>query len=347
MILKIKVDMSIINVENLRKEYKINIKKEGLMGSILSLFNPKYEIKEAVKGINFSIEKGEMIGYIGANGAGKSTTIKMLTGILTPTSGKILVNGIVPTKDRVKNNMKIGAVFGQRTQLWWDIPVIESYKLAQKIYEIPMETYKENIEYFSQTLGLKGLLHTPVRQLSLGQKMRCEIAAAFLHNPEIVYLDEPTIGLDFMVKEKIRKFIKQLNKDKKITVILTTHDLQDIEEICSRIIIIDKGAIIFDGDLEEIKEEFSKYAVANILLKEITPEIQNYLSSENVGFDIISIYENNLNIKFDRSQITIARIFSNLSNYGTILDLNIHNVSIETIVKNLYERKSLGGGYAK
>jgi ABC-2 type transport system ATP-binding protein len=171
--------MAIINVENLKKEYKISVKKEGLAGAFLSLFNPKYEIKEAVKGVSFNIEKGEMVGYIGANGAGKSTTIKMLTGILTPTSGKLIVNGLVPTKDRIKNNMKIGAVFGQRTQLWWDIPVIESYKLIQKIYEIPMETYNENLEYFSKTLGLTELLHVPVRQLSLGQKMRCEIAAAF------------------------------------------------------------------------------------------------------------------------------------------------------------------------
>lgn len=339
--------MAIINVENLKKEYKINVKKEGVTGAILSLFNPKYEIKEAVKGVNFNIEEGEMVGYIGANGAGKSTTIKMLTGILTPTSGKILVNGLIPTKDRIKNNMKIGAVFGQRTQLWWDIPVIESYKLIQKIYEIPIEEYKKNLEYFSETLGLKELLHVPVRQLSLGQKMRCEIAAAFLHNPKIVYLDEPTIGLDFMVKEKIRKFIKQLNKDKKTTVILTTHDLQDIEEICSRIIIIDKGSIMFDGDLAEIKEEFSKYAFASILVKEITQELQDFLNGENVGFELLSIDENNLNIKFDRSEITIAGIFDKLSNYGTILDLSIQDVSIETIVKTLYERKSLGAGNAR
>jgi len=339
--------MAIINVENLKKEYKINVKKEGLAGAILSLFNPKYEIKEAVKGINFDIEEGEMVGYIGANGAGKSTTIKMLTGILTPTSGKILVNGLVPTKNRIKNNMKIGAVFGQRTQLWWDIPVIESYKLIQKIYEIPMETYKENLEYFSETLGLKELLHVPVRQLSLGQKMRCEIAAAFLHNPKIVYLDEPTIGLDFMVKGKIRKFIKQLNKDKKTTVILTTHDLQDIEEICSRIIIIDKGSIMFDGDLEEIKEEFSKHAFANILVKEVTQELQDILNDKNVGFELLSIDENNINIKFDRSQITIAGIFDKLSLHCSILDLSIQDVSIETIVKTLYERKNLGAGYAR
>lgn len=332
--------MAIINVENLRKEYKISVKKEGLTGAVLSLFNPKYEIKEAVKGISFNIEEGEMVGYIGSNGAGKSTTIKMLTGILTPTSGNIFVNGLVPTKDRIKNNMKIGAVFGQRTQLWWDIPVIESYKLLQKIYEIPIATYRANIDYFSQTLALKDLLHVPVRQLSLGQKMRCEIAAAFLHNPKIVYLDEPTIGLDFMVKEKIRKFIKQLNKERNTTVILTTHDLQDIEEICSRIIIIDKGSIIFDGALEEIKKDFSKYSIADILIKEVTPELQKFLKQDNVSFEILLVDENILNIKFDKSQITIAKIFEKLSKHCTILDLNIHDISIETIVKAFYERKS-------
>lgn len=332
--------MPIISVEDLKKEYKISVKKEGLSGAILNLFNPKYEIKQAVKGVSFDIEEGEMVGYIGANGAGKSTTIKMLTGILTPSSGKVLVNELVPTKDRIKNNMKIGAVFGQRTQLWWDIPVIESYKLIQKIYEVPDDQYKENLEYFSETLDLKELLHVPVRQLSLGQKMRCEIAAAFLHNPKIVYLDEPTIGLDFMVKEKIRKFIKQLNKDKNTTVILTTHDLQDIEEICSRIIIIDQGTIMFDGALEKIRQEFSKYASATILVKEVTPELNNFLNSENKYFELLSVEENSLNINFDKSKITIAGIFEKLSKYCSILDLNIQDISIETIVKTLYERKS-------
>lgn len=336
--------MSIISVENLKKEYKISVKKEGLRGAILNLFNPKFEIKEAVKGINFNIEEGEMVGYIGSNGAGKSTTIKMLTGILTPSSGKVLVNGLEPTKNRVKNNMKIGAVFGQRTQLWWDIPVIESYKLIQKIYEIPDDVYEENIKYFSETLGLKDLLHVPVRQLSLGQKMRCEIAAAFIHNPKIVYLDEPTIGLDFMVKEKIRKFIKQLNKEKNTTVILTTHDLQDIEEICTRIIIIDKGQIMFDGAIDDIRAEFSKYAVANILVKDVTPELIEFLNSKDSGFQLLSIDENNLNINFDKSEITIAGIFEKLAKYSSILDLNIQDISIETIVKTLYERQSPNGG---
>lgn len=333
--------MSIINVENLKKEYKVAVKKEGVRGAILSLFNPKYEIKQAVKGVSFNIEEGEMVGYIGANGAGKSTTIKMLTGILTPTSGQVLVNGLNPAKNRIKNNMQIGAVFGQRTQLWWDIPVIESYKLIQKIYDIPEKQYKENLEYFSQTLGLDELLKTPVRQLSLGQKMRCEIAAAFLQNPKIVYLDEPTIGLDFMVKEKIRKFIKQLNKDKNTTVILTTHDLQDIEEICSRIIIIDQGTIMFDGALDAIKEEFSKFQVANILVKDVTPELKDYLDNHAKKFEVLSIDEDNkVNIKFNRDEITIAGIFDEITTKCTILDLNIQDIAIETIVKTLYARQA-------
>lgn len=332
--------MAVINVENLKKEYKINLKKEGLYGAVLNIFNPKHVIKEAVKGVSFDIEEGEMVGYIGANGAGKSTTIKMLTGILTPTSGKILINGMDPTKNRFKNNMNIGAVFGQRTQLWWDIPVIESYKLIQKIYEIPDEIYNSNIDYFTNTLNLGELLNVPVRQLSLGQKMRCEIAAAFLHNPKIVYLDEPTIGLDFMVKEKIRKFIKQLNKDKKTTVILTTHDLQDIEEICSRIIIIDKGSIMFDGALEEIREEFSKYRIATLLVKEITEDLEQFLSKTNLKFEVLSIdEENNIAIKFDRNLITIAGIFKQIETHCTILDLSIEDISIDTIVKTLYERQ--------
>lgn len=333
--------MSIINVENLKKEYKVAVKKEGVRGAILSLFNPKYEIKQAVKGVSFNVEEGEMVGYIGANGAGKSTTIKMLTGILTPTSGKVLINGLNPAKNRIKNNMQIGAVFGQRTQLWWDIPVIESYKLIQKIYEIPEKQYNENLEYFSETLGLKELLKVPVRQLSLGQKMRCEIAAAFLQNPKIVYLDEPTIGLDFMVKEKIRKFIKQLNKDRNTTVILTTHDLQDIEEICSRIIIIDQGSIMFDGALDAIREEFSKFQVANILVKDVTPELKDYLDNHAKKFEVLSIDEDNkVNIKFNRDEITIAGIFDEITTKCTILDLNIQDIAIETIVKTLYARQT-------
>lgn len=330
--------MPIIEVKNLRKEYRINEKKEGLRGAIINVFRPKYKTKIAVDNINFSIEEGEMVGYIGPNGAGKSTTIKMLTGILTPTSGEVIVDGLIPHKKRIKNNLKIGAVFGQRTQLWWDLPVIESYKLIQKIYEVPKNIYQENLKTFTQLLDLEELLKIPVRQLSLGQKMRCEIAATFIHNPKIVYLDEPTIGLDVVVKDKIRNFIKTLNKEKNVTVILTTHDLQDIEEICSRIIIIDNGNIMYDGSIEEIKNKFGKYRTAQFKVKNINSEIENVLIKSG---DSELIFKDNyeIHIRFDRQNATAADIMELISPYCDILDLSIQEPSIESIVKDLYGKK--------
>lgn len=333
--------MPIIQVENLKKEYKINIKGEGLKGAIANVFHPKFETKEAVKGVSFAIEEGEMVGYIGANGAGKSTTIKMLTGILSPTSGNIAVDGLNPFKDRTVNNMKIGAVFGQRTQLWWDLPVLESYKLIQKIYEIPENIYKENLKFYTDYLDLHDLLSIPVRQLSLGQKMRCEIAAAFMHDPKIVFLDEPTIGLDFMVKEKIRDFIKVLNRQKKVTVILTTHDLQDIEEICNRIIIIDNGQIIYDGSLLEIKNQFNEYLIADFKIKNSTPELDKILEDNSDKLFVLSKDMYKLSIRFSRNDLTVAGVMGIISPYCNVIDLNINEASIDTIVKDLYEEKIL------
>ena len=254
--------MAIIEVNNLVKKYKIIEKEEGLKGYFKHLIKPKYREFKAVDEISFTIEEGELVGYIGENGAGKSTTIKMLTGLLTPTSGNVIVNGIVPNEKRMQNNKNIGAVFGQKTQLWWDLPVIESFKLIKKMYEIPEEEYKKNLKKFTEILNLEDLLEKQVKNLSLGQKMRCEIAATFLHNPKIVYLDEPTIGLDVFVKENIRKFIKDINKEKKTTVILTTHDLKDIEDVCNRIILLDKGQIIYDGSKQKFKDIYGKYVIA-------------------------------------------------------------------------------------
>ncbi|MBP7654101.1 ATP-binding cassette domain-containing protein, partial [Candidatus Dependentiae bacterium] len=265
----------------------------------------------------------------------KSTTIKMLTGILTPDSGEITVNGYIPYKQRIKNNFQIGAVFGQRTQLWWDVPVIESYKLIKKIYEVPDDIYKKNLQQFTELLGLEDLLNTPVRQLSLGQKMRCEICAVFIHNPKIVFLDEPTIGLDVMVKDKIRKFIKKLNADKKITVILTTHDLQDIEEVCNRIIIIDKGIIIYDGTINNIKDKFGKYRVISFKINNAKENIHQ-LFSKNKNLEIIEKDEYNLSIKFNRTNITAATVIELVSEYCKIIDLSISEPSIESIVKDIF-----------
>lgn len=259
--------MAIIEVKNLVKKYRTSKKDHGILGYVKHLFHPKYQEQTAVNNISFKINEGELVGYIGENGAGKSTTIKMLTGLLTPTSGKVIVNGIVPNEKRIQNNKQIGAVFGQKTQLWWDLPVIESFNLIKKMYDIPENEYQENLKKFTEILELEELLPKQVKNLSLGQKMRCEIAATFLHNPKVVYLDEPTIGLDILVKENIRKFIKDMNKQKNITVILTTHDLKDIEEICNRIILIDKGSIIYDGEKEIFKNTYGKHIIADFVVQ--------------------------------------------------------------------------------
>jgi len=245
--------MPLIHVKNLVKEYKTYDRREGVSGAVLDLFFRDYKILRAVDDVSFDIERGEMVGYIGANGAGKSTTIKILCGILFPTSGEITVDGRSPFKDREAHVRNIGAVFGQRSQLWWDLAAGESLHLLGKIYGLTDAQYAERMEEFEQVLKVKDFLKTPARKLSLGQKMRCELAASLIHNPQIIFLDEPTIGLDVTVKQSIREFVKRINKERGVTVILTTHDLRDIEELCSRVLIIDKGKKVFDGSLEALR----------------------------------------------------------------------------------------------
>ncbi|MBO7638497.1 MAG: ATP-binding cassette domain-containing protein, partial [Treponema sp.] len=232
---------------------------------IANMFVPKYEIKKAVNELSFNIEKGEMVGFIGPNGAGKSSTIKMLSGILCPDKGSIKVNGYIPYKQRKSYVKNIGVVFGQKSQLQWDLPVIDSFELLRAIYRIPEDKYKKNLERFTEMLDMKGFIKQPVRQLSLGQRMRSDIVASLLHSPDIVFFDEPTIGVDVIGKETIRSFIKQLNKEDKVTMIFTTHDMQDIEQTCNRIIIIDKGSLMYDGSLHDIR---SKYGTARRLIAE-------------------------------------------------------------------------------
>ena len=256
--------MKIISVENVSKQFKTPKKFPGFIGAIKGLFTKEYTIKNAVQNINFDIEEGEIVGYLGANGAGKSTTIKMMTGILTPTSGKILVNGLVPYEQREKNAKSIGVVFGQRTQLWWDIPLNETYTLLKNMYDISQEDYEERFTFLDEVLGLSEFIMQPVRTLSLGQRMKADIAAALLHNPKVIFLDEPTIGLDVVVKEKVRKAILEINKRYKTTIILTTHDLHDIEELCNRIIVIDNGQKCYDGNIQDLKNEFGYLSNINI-----------------------------------------------------------------------------------
>jgi ABC-2 type transport system ATP-binding protein len=248
--------MPVIEANGLTREFKIFRRREGVRGAFLDLFHREYRTLKAVDGIDFCVGEGEMVGYIGANGAGKSTTIKMLTGILVPTAGEIRVLGYVPHKERERYTHHIGVVFGQRSQLWWDIAVIESYRLLRRIYHISEQDFRARLDMFNDILGLADFLNLPVRKLSLGQKMRCELAAALLHNPRILFLDEPTIGLDVLAKAKIRDFLKDINREFRTTVILTTHDLGDIEALCPRVAIIDRGRMLFDDAVDNLYTEW-------------------------------------------------------------------------------------------
>lgn len=325
--------MKIIQVKNLVKTFKKPIRGEGLKGMIKTLFSRKYEPIPAVKGVNFEIEQGEIVGYIGANGAGKSTTIKMMCGILHPTSGEIIVDGLTFDKSRKEINKEMGVVFGQKTQLWWDIPLIETFKILKVIYDISDEDYEERFNYLCELLDLKSFITQTVRTLSLGQRMRADFAAALLHSPKIVYLDEPTIGLDVLVKDKIRKAIKELNKKYNITVILTTHDMKDIEELCSRIIIIDKGSILYDGSLKDIKYKFGNTKTIIIPLNiDVSALLEKFpsISTETL--------EDKMALKFSLNEVNVDDILLELINVYHIEDFKINDISIEDITKNLYEK---------
>ena len=328
-------NMKIISVKNLSKTFKKPIREEGLKGMIKGLFSRKYEEVKAVDNISFEIEQGEIVGYIGANGAGKSTTIKMMCGILHPTSGAVTVNGMGFEKDRQKINKEMGVVFGQKTQLWWDIPLIETFKILKSIYEVPEDEYNERFEYLCELLDMKPFLTQTVRSLSLGQRMRADFAAALIHSPKIVYLDEPTIGLDVLVKDKIRSAIKELNKKYNITVILTTHDMKDIEELCNRIIIIDKGKILYDGSLANIKYRFGNtktiYVPSNIEINE--DDLVNKFSGISLEKG-----EENPAIKFSLNEIDLDEVLIYLINNYHVKDFKIEDISIEDITKKLYEK---------
>ena len=327
--------MSIISVKNLSKIFKKPIRGEGLSGMIKSFFSRECEEVRAVDGISFDIEEGEIVGYIGANGAGKSTTIKMMCGILHPTEGEVTVAGMDFDTKRQEINRQMGVVFGQKTQLWWDIPLIETFKILKSIYEVPDEVYKERFDYLCQLLDMESFLTQTVRSLSLGQRMRADFAAALIHCPKIVYLDEPTIGLDVLVKDKIRGAIKELNKKYGITVILTTHDMKDIEELCSRIIIIDKGKILYDGKLSDIKYRFGNTKTI-FIPKNI--ELDEAVLSERFAGASVQRDEERQAIKFSQNQVELDDMLLYLINTYHIKDFKIEDISIEDITKELYEK---------
>ena len=323
--------MPIITVEHLSKHFKVYRRRTGFWGNLSSTISRQHDIIKAVDDVNFSLERGELVGYIGANGAGKSTTIKMLTGILVPTSGHIDVMGLTPYRHRKENTRRIGVVFGQRTQLWWDLPVIDSFELLKHIYEIPQNLYKQNLEFFSELLQLQPFLSTPVRRLSLGQRMRCDLTAALLHNPEILYLDEPTIGLDVVAKEQVRQFLRQVNAERQVTVILTTHDLNDVEQVCQRLIIIDSGKIIYDGGIDALKKRYGK---TRMLIVDLA---QAYSDIQLEGVDLTRREGNRIWLAFDRDTISASEVIAQLTGRYEIQDLTISEPEIEEIVRRIYE----------
>ncbi len=324
-----------IRVQNLRKEFRTFKRREGVWGSVRDLLQRNYTTLPAVDGISFNVEPGELIGYIGPNGAGKSTSIKMLTGILKPTSGEMEVLGFHPFRDRKSYTKNIGVVFGQRTQLWWDIAVIESLRLLGRIYEVPDKEFESRLEKLDVILGLKDLLHTPVRKLSLGQRVRCDIAASLIHQPKVLFLDEPTIGLDAVAKDSIRSFLKRLNKEFSITVILTTHDLQEIEELCHRIVILDKGKIIFDGPLTQIK------ALPG-LRRHITVDFLGAAPAEqlNAAFNgraqFLQESERRLVADYDPISVPTVELIRQVVGQHQVADLTIAEPTIEEVVMKIY-----------
>ena len=322
--------MNMIHVKNLSKTFKVPIRDSGLRASIKSFFKRKYKYVNAVDDISFDIKKGEIVGYIGPNGAGKSTTIKMLAGILNPDDGEILINGMIPTRDRVKYTKEIGVVFGQRSQLWWDIPVEDTFDLLKEIYKIPKDKYNKTKNKLVKLLELEEIIKVPVRQLSLGQRMRCEIAASLLHSPKILFLDEPTIGLDANSKIVVRNFIKEINKTNKITVILTTHDMSDIEYLASRIILIGKGKVLYDGSLDKIKNLFDKKKIVKI-------KTNDNLDDINIkGIIDINKEDNTYVYRIDTSILSLSSFIKKLSTYN-IDDIDVENQNIDDIILNLYE----------
>lgn len=327
--------MSFIEVENISKRYKISKRKSGIPGMLANLFVPKFEDKEAVKDISFSIEKGEMVGFVGPNGAGKSTTIKMLSGILYPDEGEIRVSGIVPYKERRKYVGKIGVVFGQKSQLQWDLPVMDSFELLKAIYRIPEETYKKNLNRYTEMLDMSNFLKQPVRQLSLGQKMRADIAAALLHSPEIVFFDEPTIGVDVVGKDSIRNFIRDLNAEDKVTMIFTTHDMQDIEKTCNRLIIINKGSKIYDGTLEGVRKLHGSSRQLDVF----------FMNDEEVrpipGVEIEEVDKRHSQLIFDGKRVHINDLMSHLLSTYNVKDINIAEPDIESIIRKIYSREKV------
>jgi ABC-2 type transport system ATP-binding protein len=326
------MDGAMIEVENIRKEFRVPIRiEDNIINRFKSLFIRRYEIKCAVDDISFFIGRGDIVGYVGPNGAGKSTTIKMLAGILTPTEGRIVANGIIPYKKRIDNAKSIGVVFGQRSQLYWDLPMNDSFLLHKRMYEIDDKVFRENVNWFVKVLQMERFINLPIRQLSLGQKMRANIAISLLHNPKIVYLDEPTIGLDIVAKNNIREFILEINRRLNTTFIITTHDMDDIEQICNRLIILNHGKIYYDGLLQKFKDEFGD--IFRIDIKLGSPSVV-----EHPHMEITMIDESSCQVLCNKKNILIAEAITYLIKNYHVKDIKVYESDVESILRDLYKR---------
>ncbi len=325
--------MSFIEVTNLCKDYKIAKSEKGIGGAVKSLFHREYTVKEAVKSVSFSLEKGEVVGYIGPNGAGKSTTLKMLSGVLIPTSGTVTVGGIVPYQERKENAKHIGVVFGQRSQLYWDLPISDTFDLYENLYAVPKEQFRKNCEFYIELLDMKGFVDQPVRQLSLGQKMKANIAIALLHDPDVLYLDEPTIGLDVTSKKALRDAIKSINAEKKTTIILTTHDMDDIEAVCRRLIMIDQGQKLFDGTLEDFRAKYNSGFSLKLEFEVVPPAWQ-----DDSRYELAEQTERHWIVKAPEGVTTKAAMIEMINRYNPA-NLYIQEERIEDIVRSAYEMK--------
>ena len=342
--------MEIIELINVKREFKILNRREGIAGGIKDLFSRDYRYLSAVDDISLKIKKGEIVGYLGPNGAGKSTTIKMMTGILEPTSGKVLVNGKEPYRNRIENAQDIGVVFGQRSQLWWSLPLKESFKVLKEIYQVSDKDYKDMLDLYMSLIDIKNLWDKPVRQMSLGQRTLSDILAAFLHNPSVVYLDEPTIGLDVSMKSKIQEFIKGLNSQKATTVILTTHDMGDVDALCNRIVIIDKGKKLYDDNIENLHKMFGMYRIMKICfskdvgeldydsLKDKAAELEKELQENFSGDDMtVSVDEGWIDILMNEEDVSLMEVMNFIQSKQHIFNIKLEEISTEKVIKKIYE----------
>jgi ABC-2 type transport system ATP-binding protein len=327
--------VAFITVADLKKTYRVAHRPAGIGNALRSLVHRQYTTVTALKGVSFTVDEGEIVGYIGPNGAGKSTTVKILSGILVPDSGRCEIMGLVPWRRRLEHVRRIGVVFGQRSQLWWDVPVIDSFELLRDIYAVPVREYRSTRDELVQRLALAELLEVPARQLSMGQRMRCEIAASLLHRPQLLFLDEPTIGLDAVSKLALRDFIRQLNREHGTTVILTTHDLDDIEALCSRVMVIGRGAILHDGCLADLRRSYGR-------LRRLTVEFAAAPGLLDLGpVERVTVAGNRAEIAFDPNRVSPANLIARVARVCPARDLMVESLPIEEIIANMYRELAL------